>query len=40
MKKKAFIIAAAVVVAVAIASCAHQTCPAYRGSISMAEVVD
>lgn len=38
MKKKALLLIAVAIVAVVAASCTHHTCPAYRGSIAMAEV--
>lgn len=37
MKKKALLLITVAVVAVIAASCTHHTCPAYRGSIAMAE---
>ena len=40
MKKKVLIIMAVAVVAVVAASCTHHTCPAYRGSVAMAEVAE
>ena len=40
MKKKALLLIAVAVVAVIAASCTHHTCPAYRGSVTMAEVVE
>lgn len=38
MKKKALILIAVAVVALVAASCTHHTCPAYRGSVAMAEM--
>jgi hypothetical protein len=41
MKKKVFAIAALMLFVAGIAaSCTHHTCPAYRGSTAMAEVVE
>ena len=41
MKKKVFAIAALVMLVAGLAaSCTHHTCPAYRGSTAMAEVVE
>ncbi len=41
MKKKTFaIVALMLLVAGIAASCTHHTCPAYRGSVAMAEVVE
>ena len=40
MKKKALTLLAVVVLTLVAASCTHHTCPAYRGSVSMAEVVE
>ena len=41
MKKKVFAVLALVaMVAVMAASCTHHTCPAYRGSVVMAEVTE
>ena len=40
MKKKAFMLIAVVVVTLVAASCTHHTCPAYRGSVAMAEVAE
>ncbi len=41
MKKKVFAIAALVMLVAGVAaSCTHHTCPAYRGSTAMAEVVE
>lgn len=40
MKKKALTLMAVVVLTLVAASCTHHTCPAYRGSVAMAEVVE
>ena len=40
MKKKALILVAVALVAVVAASCTHHTCPAYRGSVAMAETAE
>ena len=41
MKKKTFaIVALMLLVAGIAASCTHHTCPAYRGSVAMAEVAE
>ncbi len=40
MKKKAVALLAVVVLTLVAASCTHHTCPAYRGSIAMAEVAE
>lgn len=40
MKKKALTLLAVVVLTLVAASCTHHTCPAYRGSTAMAEVVE
>ncbi len=40
MKKKALTLIAVVVLTLVAASCAHHTCPAYRGSTAMAEVTE
>jgi len=41
MKKKVFAILALVaMVTMLAASCTHHTCPAYRGSVAMAEVAE
>ena len=40
MKKKALTLLAVVALTLVAASCTHHTCPAYRGSVSMAEVVE
>ncbi len=37
MKKKALTLLAVVVLTLVAASCTHHTCPAYRGSVAMAE---
>ena len=37
MKRKAIVIVAVAVMALVAASCTHHTCPAYRGSVVMAE---
>lgn len=39
MKKKAFSLLAVVVLTLVAASCTHHTCPAYRGSVVMADEV-
>jgi hypothetical protein len=40
MKKKALAMLAVVVLTLVAASCTHHTCPAYRGSVAMAEVAE
>ncbi len=40
MKKKALTLMAVVVLTLVAASCTHHTCPAYRGSVAMAEVTE
>ena len=41
MKKKVFAITALVLLLAGVAaSCTHHTCPAYRGSVVMAEVAE
>ena len=40
MKKRALTLLAVVVLTLVAASCTHHTCPAYRGSVAMAEVVE
>ncbi len=40
MKRKALTLIAVVVLTLVAASCTHHTCPAYRGSTVMAEVVE
>ncbi len=41
MKKKTFALVALVLMLAAfVASCTHHTCPAYRGSVVMAEAVE
>lgn len=40
MKKKALVMLAVVVLTLVAASCTHHTCPAYRGSVAMAEVAE
>ena len=40
MKKKALTLLAVVVLTLVAASCTHHTCPAYRGSTTMAELVE
>lgn len=40
MKKKALMLLAVVVLTLVAASCTHHTCPAYRGSVAMAEVTE
>ncbi len=40
MKKKALTLLAVVVLTLVAASCTHHTCPAYRGSVAMAEVAE
>ena len=40
MKKKALTMIAVAVVALVAASCTHHTCPAYRGSVAMAEMAE
>ena len=40
MKRKALILLAVVALTLVAAACTHHTCPAYRGSTAMAEVVE
>ncbi len=40
MKRKAIVLLAFVVLTLVVAACTHHTCPAYRGSVAMAEVVE
>ena len=41
MKKKTFaLVALMLLVAGIAASCTHHTCPAYRGSVAMAEMAE
>ena len=40
MKKKALVMLAVVVLTLVAASCTHHTCPAYRGSVAMAEAAE
>ena len=40
MKRKAIVLLAAVVLTLVAAACTHHTCPAYRGSVVMAEVTE
>ncbi len=40
MKKKALTLLAVVVLTLVAASCTHHTCPAYRGSVAMAEMAE
>jgi len=40
MKKKALTLLAVVVLTLVAASCTHHTCPAYRGSTTMAELAE
>ncbi len=40
MKKKALTLMAVVVLTLVAASCTHHTCPAYRGSVALAEVAE
>lgn len=40
MKKKALTLLAIVALTLVAASCTHHTCPAYRGSVVMAETVE
>lgn len=40
MKKKALTLLAVVALTLVAASCTHHTCPAYRGSVAMAEVAE
>lgn len=41
MKKKTFaLVALGLMLAAFAASCTHHTCPAYRGSVVMAEAVE
>lgn len=40
MKKKALTLLAVVVITLVAASCTHHTCPAYRGSVAMAEMAE
>lgn len=38
MKKKVVAMLAVILISLVAASCTHHTCPAYRGSVAMAEV--
>ncbi len=41
MKKKVFAVMALMLLLAGVAaSCTHHTCPAYRGSVAMAEVTE
>ena len=40
MKKKALMLIAVVALTLVAASCTRHTCPAYRGSVVMAEVTE
>lgn len=40
MKKKALTLLVVVVLTLVVASCTHHTCPAYRGSTTMAELAE
>lgn len=40
MKKKALTLMAVVVLTLVAASCTHHTCPAYRGSVALAEAAE
>ena len=40
MKRKAIVLLAVVVLTLVAAACTHHTCPAYRGSVVMAEVTE
>lgn len=40
MKKKTLTLIAVVVFTLVAASCTHHTCPAYRGSVAMAEMAE
>ncbi len=40
MKRKAIVLLAVVVLTLVAAACTHHTCPAYRGSVVMAEVAE
>lgn len=40
MKRKALTLLAIAVLALVAASCTHHTCPAYRGSVVMAEAAE
>ena len=40
MRKKALTLLAVVVLTLVAASCTHHTCPAYRGSTTMAELAE
>lgn len=40
MKKKALTLLAIVALTLVAAACTHHTCPAYRGSIAMAEAAE
>lgn len=40
MKRKAIVLLAVVVLTLVAAACTHHTCPAYRGSIAMAEATE
>lgn len=40
MKKKVLSVLVVAIVCLCAASCTHHTCPAYRGSVAMAEVAE
>ena len=40
MKRKAIVLLAVVVLTLVAAACTHHTCPAYRGSVVMAEAAE
>ena len=40
MKRKAIVLLAVVVLTLVAAACTHHTCPAYRGSVVMAETTE
>ena len=40
MKKKALLLLAVGVLTLVAAACTHHTCPAYRGSVVMAEATE
>lgn len=40
MKKRTILMAAVVLVTLMASACTHHTCPAYRGSVVMAEAAE
>ena len=40
MKRKAFVLLAVVLLTLVATACTHHTCPAYRGSVVMAEATE